>query len=108
VGHSKLKIASVVTLAALLLSAPGTTSAQESYPKHPIKLIFPYVPGSLGDVLARLVAEKLTIRFGQPVIVENRPGASGNIGAEVVARAAPDGYTLLIAPPAARRYDGAV
>jgi tripartite-type tricarboxylate transporter receptor subunit TctC len=99
VGHSKLKIASVVTLAALLLSAPGTTSAQESYPNHPIKLIFPYVPGSLGDVLARLIAEKLTIRFGQPVIVENRPGASGNIGAEVVARAAPDGYTLLIAPP---------
>jgi tripartite-type tricarboxylate transporter receptor subunit TctC len=60
VGHSKLKIASVVTLAALLLFAPGSTSAQESYPNHPIKLIFPYVPGSLGDVLARLVAEKLT------------------------------------------------
>ena len=87
-----------IALTALLLSAPGT-SAQDSYPNHPIKLIFPYVPGSLGDVLARLIAEKLTIQFGQPVIVENRPGASGNIGAEVVARAAPDGYTLLIAPP---------
>jgi len=99
VGHSNVKIACLIALTALLLFAPGMSVAQESYPSRSIKLVFPYVPGSLGDVLARLIAEKLTIRFGQPVIVENRPGASGNIGAEAVARAAPDGYTLLIAPP---------
>jgi len=99
VGHPNTKIASLIVLTALLLFAPAMSAAQDSYPSHPIKLIFPYVAGSLGDVLARLLAEKLTIKFGQPVIVENRPGASGNIGAEAVGRAAPDGYTLLIAPP---------
>jgi tripartite-type tricarboxylate transporter receptor subunit TctC len=98
-GNANTKIASLIALTALLLFAPAMSAAQVSYPSRPIKLIFPYVPGSLGDVLARLIAEKLTIKFGQPVIVENRPGASGNIGAEAVGRAAPDGYTLLIAPP---------
>jgi len=99
VGNPDTKIASLIALTALLLLAPAMSAAQDSYPSRSIKLIFPYVAGSLGDVLARLIAEKLTIKFGQPVIVENRPGASGNIGAEAVARAAPDGYTLLIAPP---------
>ena len=98
-GNPDTKIASLIALTALLLFAPAMSAAQDSYPSRSIKLIFPYVAGSLGDVLARLIAEKLTIKFGQPVIVENRPGASGNIGAEAVARAAPDGYTLLIAPP---------
>jgi tripartite-type tricarboxylate transporter receptor subunit TctC len=99
VSQLNAKTAPLIALTALLLFAPAISAAQESYPSRPIKLVFPYVAGSLGDTLARLIAEKLTSKFGQPVIVENRPGASGNIGAEAVGRSAPDGYTLLIAPP---------
>ena len=98
-GHPNNKIASLVSVSVFLMLVPTFSTAQDAYPSHPVKLVFPYVAGSLGDVLARLIAEKLTIKFGQPVIVENRPGASGNMGAEAVGRATPDGYTLLIAPP---------
>ena len=98
-GQPNKKIASLVSVSVFLMLVPTFSAAQDIYPSHTVKLIFPYVAGSLGDVLARLIAEKLTIKFGQPVIVENRPGASGNMGAEAVGRAAPDGYTLLIAPP---------
>jgi len=92
---------SAASLAALafLLAAPNTTLAQDRYPSRPIKLIVPYAAGGLADLLARMVGEKLAAKWGQPVIVEARPGASGNIGAEAVARAEPDGYTLLVTPP---------
>jgi tripartite-type tricarboxylate transporter receptor subunit TctC len=72
---------------------PGRAAAQ-NYPSHPIKLVVPLVPGSPGDIVARLVAEKLSIGLGQPLVVENRPGAAGNTGTEFIARSAPDGYTL--------------
>jgi tripartite-type tricarboxylate transporter receptor subunit TctC len=78
--------------AALLAMSP----AQAAYPDRPIRLIVPWAPGGSTDVLARLVAEKLTLSLGQPVIVENKPGASGNIGTDLVAKAKPDGYTLLV------------
>ncbi|HLQ01420.1 MAG TPA: tripartite tricarboxylate transporter substrate-binding protein, partial [Burkholderiales bacterium] len=87
---------------AALLAAPGAL-AQDSaanYPNRPIRIIVPFPAGGAADALPRVVAEKLTARWGQPVIVENRAGASGAIGAEVVARADPDGYTLLATPPA--------
>jgi tripartite-type tricarboxylate transporter receptor subunit TctC len=73
----------------------GHASAQ-SYPDHPIRLIASAAPGGSTDLLARVLAEKLTGSLGQPVVVENRPGASGDIAAGVVAKARPDGYTLMI------------
>jgi len=82
----------------LLIAAPATL-ASDSYPNRPIRLIVPSGAGGITDLLARIVAEKLRGELGQPVIVDNRPGASGMIGSEVVAKAAPDGYTLLMVYP---------
>jgi tripartite-type tricarboxylate transporter receptor subunit TctC len=75
-----------------IIAAPA-----ETYPSHPIRVIAPVAPGAATDVLARLTAEWLGQKFGQPVVVENRAGAGGNIAVEAVARAEPDGYTLLFA-----------
>jgi tripartite-type tricarboxylate transporter receptor subunit TctC len=79
------------------LSAVDPATSQ-SYPNRPIKIIVPLPPGATADTLPRLIGEKLTAKWGQPVIIENRPGAAQNLGAEVVARAEPDGYTLLATP----------
>ncbi len=85
--------------AVLVASELGPASAQKtSYPTRAITIIVPFPPGGTADLLPRIVAEKLRIIFGQPVVIENKTGASGNIGAEQVYRAAPDGYTLLTAP----------
>jgi tripartite-type tricarboxylate transporter receptor subunit TctC len=80
-------------LAALLL---GGSALAQPYPSQPIKFIVPFTPGTGMDIIARHVGPKLTERLGQPVVVENRPGASGNIGAEAVAKAPPDGHTLMV------------
>ena len=71
-----------------------------AYPRQPIKLLIGFAAGGGNDLIARIVAQKLGERFGQPVVVENKPGAGANIAAEFVSRAAPDGYTLLVLPPA--------
>lgn len=73
-----------------------TAQAQGGYPSQPIKLIAPAPPGSPVDIRARWISEQLAPVLGQPVVVENKPGAGGNIGAEAAARSAPDGYTLLV------------
>lgn len=80
----------------VLLSVGAAGAAQADYPDRPVRLIAPFPAGGLADVLARAVGDELTRSLGQPVIVENRAGAGGNIGAEAVARSAPDGYTLLM------------
>jgi tripartite-type tricarboxylate transporter receptor subunit TctC len=79
--------------AALALAASSGVQAQ-AWPSKPIKIIIPFPPGNTTDIMARLIAPKLSERLGQPVIVENRPGASGMLGLDLVAKAAPDGYTI--------------
>ena len=95
-GNDRFKYATrVLQIVALALLAASTAVAQ-SWPTQPIKLIVGFTPGTGIDIIARTVGQKLQERLGQPVIVENKPGASGNIGSESVARAKPDGYTLLV------------
>lgn len=79
-----------------LISIAFSAVAQDAYPSRPVKFIVPFPPGGPLDVPARLVAQKLTEHWGKPVVVENQAGASGSIGANAVARADPDGYTLLV------------
>ena len=88
----------MLALAALLV-ADGA-KAQDNYPSQTVKIVIPSAPGSTTDILARLTADQLGRKWGKPVIVENIAGGSMNTGAAIVARAAPDGYTLFLAPPA--------
>jgi tripartite-type tricarboxylate transporter receptor subunit TctC len=83
---------------ALALAGPWLVSAQETFPSRPVRIIVPYPAGGVADQLPRTVGQKLSEKWGQPVVVENRPGASGNIGMELGARSAADGYTLVLAP----------
>jgi tripartite-type tricarboxylate transporter receptor subunit TctC len=82
-----------------LIVVPIRASAQSNFPTRTIRIVVPIPPGPVADALPRMVAERLAQRWGQPVIVENRPGGALNIGAEAVARAQPDGHTLLATPP---------
>jgi tripartite-type tricarboxylate transporter receptor subunit TctC len=88
---------SSVLLAVLLLGASGGVPAQ-TYPTRPVRLVVPYPPGGGTDIIGRVVAQKLTVVFGQQVVVDNRGGAGGIIGTEIVARSPADGYNLLMAP----------
>jgi tripartite-type tricarboxylate transporter receptor subunit TctC len=83
-------------LVSLALVLPA--HAQGTYPDHPLRIIVPFPPGGPADVLARLAGDQLSQSFGQAVVVENKPGAGGNIGMELGAKAAADGYTLILAP----------
>ena len=94
---SRMPTLRAVWTATLLVSA-GEALAQDSYPNRLVKIVVPAPPGTVLDSLPRFVADKLAARWKQPVIIENRPGAAQNIGAEAVAKAAPDGYTLLATP----------
>ncbi len=83
-------------VSAALLCAPGLAAAADSYPDHAIRLIVPFAAGGGTDIMARIVAQDVGKELGQTIVVENRPGAGGNIGAAFVAQSKPDGYTLLI------------
>lgn len=91
--QGKHKMLGAIGLAVMMTG----TWAQGSYPNHPVKLIVPWPAGGSVDMATRVVAEQLAVSLGQPVVVDNRPGATGNIGAAAAAKAAPDGYTLLVA-----------
>ena len=84
----------LVTSLAIGLTANAQTAA--NYPNKPLKIVVPFPAGGTSDVLARIFGQKITEHWGQPVVVENRPGASGNLGADLVAKAAPDGHTLVL------------
>src|SRR5215213_7684748 len=98
--NSFLNFACAATALAALCTWVGSSIAQEtpaSYPAKPVRIVIPLGPGNSVEIATRLVADKLTHALGQPFVIEAQPGAAGQIGAERVARAAPDGYTLLAA-----------
>ncbi|TXI85211.1 MAG: tripartite tricarboxylate transporter substrate binding protein [Cupriavidus sp.] len=97
-------LASVATVAAL---APPAARA-ESYPSKPIRVVVGFPSGGAPDILARIFSEKISPSWGQPVVVDNKPGAGGNIGAEAVAHAAPDGYTLALGTVGTHSINGAL
>ena len=92
----------ILATAALLPAAPAfaprAARAQDDFPNRAIRILVPLAPGGTADLLPRMVGEKLTIKWGQPVVVENRPGGALHVATEAVARSEPDGYTLLLAP----------
>src|SRR5262245_6594020 len=94
---SSLLVSGAAILVPLLASLTAAPPAQaQAYPARPIRFIVPYTPGGLGDSFARAVGEELAKRLGQPVVIDNRPGASQAIGADVTAKAPPDGHTLFV------------
>jgi len=90
--HRRFVSAAVLALMALL----AWPVAAQNYPSKPIKIVVPFPAGGTSDVLARLIGQKMTESWGQPVVVENKPGSSGNLGADAVAKSTPDGYTLVL------------
>lgn len=97
-ARKRVNIVAAAFIAAAAFAVPSLASAQaaDSYPSKPIRLIIPYPPGGATDVIGRIVGQRLSDEIGGQVVIENRGGAGGNIGAAEVARAQPDGYTLLM------------
>jgi len=93
--HSAVRCAIGICLLAI-----GTSALAQRYPIKPIRIIVAYTPAGTTDILARAIGQKMTEKWGQSVIIDNRPGANGNIGTEIAARATPDGYTILMATAA--------
>lgn len=94
-NKSRRQVVATVAVALMVLCA-GTQAHAQAYPNKPIKLIVPYAPGGATDIIARTLAEKLSDRLGQPVLIENRAGAGGVTGTDAAAKSAPDGYTFLV------------
>src|SRR5512143_4081702 len=94
VSRSRRTFLVVAGVVAVALAA-GTSPAAADYPDQPIRLVVPFPAGGGADNLARMIMPRVEKILGQPIVIENKPGAGGNVGAEIVARAAPDGYTLL-------------
>jgi tripartite-type tricarboxylate transporter receptor subunit TctC len=96
--NQPLRVFSILVVAALA-AIPGITPAQQQFPARPIRLVVPFSPGGGTDTLARIIASKMSDNWGQSVVIENRTGAGGTIGAAIVAKATPDGHTLLVSSP---------
>src|SRR5688572_2764979 len=94
---ARLLLAAAAGAAALAATLPA--SQAQDYPTRPVRIVVPFPAGGSADVVPRIVGDYLSRKWGQPVVIENRPGAAGNIGSELVYKADPDGYTLLSAPP---------
>jgi tripartite-type tricarboxylate transporter receptor subunit TctC len=94
---ASVNLAPIHLALALLMAMPA--HAQTTWPQKQVRVIVPFPPGGTNDVLCRIIGEKLSAAWNQPVVVENKPGAGGNVGAEIAYRADPDGYTLLCSPP---------
>lgn len=90
-----IRLAAALALAAFIPMAAQAQSA-DTYPSRPVRLVIPFAPGGPTDIAGRVIGEKVAPLLGQPMIVDNRPGAGGNVGAEIVARSAPDGYTVVM------------
>ena len=86
----------IASAALLVIAAAAALAQQPSYPAKTVKIIVAFTAGGTSDLMARLLAQRLSERFGRPFVVENRPGAGGNLGTEIACRAAPDGYTLIV------------
>jgi tripartite-type tricarboxylate transporter receptor subunit TctC len=99
---------SLRTILFFLLAVSAAGALAQAYPAKPIRFVVPWAPGGSTDVLARIIAQKLNESWGQPVLVENRPGASGNLGSDVVAKAAADGYTILVGSMSTHAMNGAL
>jgi tripartite-type tricarboxylate transporter receptor subunit TctC len=93
-----MRRSAIVALAACLVLVTGGAAAQ-SYPQSPIRLVVPFAPGGGADLMARILADPLGKRLGQPIVIENKPGGGATLGADLVAKSAPDGYTLLWTTP---------
>ena len=91
-----MRFATVLKLAALAVTLSATQAPAQTYPTRAIKIVVPATPGGAIDIIARLVGEKISVSLGQSVVVENKPGASNNLGTDIVAKSPPDGYTLVI------------
>lgn len=109
---SQLAPASATAAAAALLvfasNAANAQSPAQTYPNKPIHIIVTFTPGGAPDIIARMLADRLSAAWGQPVVVENKPGAGGNIGADVVAKAPPDGYNLVVGTVGTHAINGAL
>src|SRR5215472_17488599 len=95
--RTAMRLLRIICALSLYAALCASVIAADAYPTRPIKIIVPWPAGGVADFLARIAADRLSQNLSQPVIVEDRPGAGTNIGSEVVAKASPDGYTLLLA-----------
>ncbi|RZL65051.1 MAG: tripartite tricarboxylate transporter substrate binding protein [Variovorax sp.] len=93
---TRRRLLGTACLASLSVAAPLAATAQSDWPTKPIKIVVPYPPGGSSDIIARAIAVPLSQALKQPVLIDNKPGANGNLGADFVAKSAPDGYTLLL------------